>query len=258
MQKEAAGGRVSFELMGNSKSQEWKYSFLHSSIWRTVSFQSLPKKVLLMRNILLVVSVVAMAIDCFDGYLYAKDFQYYNQPGMKSTPMMYQGMIRDWLAFCMIGSLCFFFGTLWLCKEMLMGAITINFVLLPAWTSAILYLRYNYKDLNGKPSGNKFFTWWYFAVVTWQFFGGLATIYLYAWLKTDLEARNREENVKLEQGKIEFPRECFSIVAYPCMCKLWDGQKDEVIKRYNNLHEIDVRANIMCPSCQNRIDFIVE
>jgi hypothetical protein len=23
MQKEAAGGRVSFELMGNSKSQEW-------------------------------------------------------------------------------------------------------------------------------------------------------------------------------------------------------------------------------------------
>ena len=256
MQKEAAGGRVSFELMGNTQSQQ-ACSILHSSIWRTVSYQALPKKVLYLRNVLLFVSVIALACDAYDSYLYAKQFQYYSVV-MKVNPMMYQGMIRDWLAFCFIGSLCLFFGNLWLYKEMLIAAMTINFVILPPWTCAILYLRYNYKDANGMLTSNKFTTWWYFAVTMLQFFGGLATLYLYAWLKIDLETRDREEHIKLEQGKVSFPRECFSVVAYPCMCKLWDAQKDDVVNRYNNLHEIDVRANIMCPSCKNRVDFLVE
>lgn len=83
------------------------------------------------------------------------------------------------------------------------------------------------------------------------------TMYLYCWLKTDLEARAREEEIKLVQNKMKFPRDCQSIKAYPCMCKLWDKDKDQVIKRYDNMNQIDVRANILCPLCKNRIDVIL-
>jgi hypothetical protein len=51
-------------------------------------------------------------------------------------------------------------------------------------------------------------------------------MYLYAWLKAELETREREEEIKLDQGKMVFPRESASITAYPCMCKLWDAKKD--------------------------------
>ena len=74
MQKEAAGGRVSFELMGGTQSQE-SYSFLHASIWRTVSFQALPRKVLNLRNYLLVLSTLLLAVDAFDCWLYAQEYQ---------------------------------------------------------------------------------------------------------------------------------------------------------------------------------------
>lgn len=40
-------------------------------------------------------------------------------------------MIRDWLAACFAGSLCLFFGNLWLCKELLMLSAAIQFVFLP-------------------------------------------------------------------------------------------------------------------------------
>lgn len=61
-------------------------------------------------------------------------------------------------------------------------------------------------------------------------------MYLYAWTKTELETRAREEDIKMVQGKMKFPRDCASITAYPCMCKLWDAKKDAVIKRYDNMH----------------------
>lgn len=160
-------------------------------------------------------------------------------------------MFRDWLGACFAGSLCLFFGALWLYKDMIMLAFVINFCFLPCWTVAILYRRYN------EPMSNVFTTWWYACVCVWQFGVGLMTMYLYCWLKTDLEARAREEEIKLVQNKMKFPRDCQSIKAYPCMCKLWDKDKDQVIKRYDNMNQIDVRANILCPLCKNRIDVIL-
>lgn len=109
-------------------------------------------------------------------------------------------MTRDWLAACFAGSLCLFFGNLWLCKEMLLIGFVIEMVVLPPWTCAQLYNRYN------RPNSTKFTTWWDFTVVIVQFFTGLAAMYLYAHLKLDLETRDREEHIKLEQGKVEFPR----------------------------------------------------
>lgn len=165
--------------------------------------------------------------------------------------MKYPGMWRDWLAACFAGSLCLFFGALWLYKEMILAAFVINFTILPTWTAGMIYDRYN------QPNNNLFTTWWYSAVCVFQFFVGFATMYLYCWLKEDLETRAREEEIKLDQGKMKFPRECQSIKAYPCNCKLWDKDKDNVIKRYDNMNQIDVRANILCPLCKNRIDLIL-
>merc|ERR1712019_116808 len=124
-------------------------------------------------------------------------------------------------------------------------------VFAPVWTSAMIYVIYN------QPNNNVFTTWWYAAVCIFQFLVGVATMYLYCWLKADLEARDREEIIKLEQGKMRFERECSSIVAYPCKCKLWDKDMDTVIKRFDNQHQVDVRANILCPLCKNRIDVIL-
>lgn len=160
-------------------------------------------------------------------------------------------MVRDWLAACFAGSLCLTFGAMWLWKELILIGFIIQLVFIPSWTAAEIYNRYN------RVMSNRFTTWWYAAVLFFQFFVGIGGMYLYAWLKSDLEARAREEEIKVCQGKMEFPRDCQAITAYPCMCKLWDAQKDNVIKRYDNMHQVDVRANIMCPQCKNRIDVIL-
>ena len=81
MNKEAAGGRKSFELMGGTQDQE-AYAFAKSCIWRTVSFQALPKKVLCLRNFLIAMGVISLGIDAFDSYLYARVYQYYGQASM--------------------------------------------------------------------------------------------------------------------------------------------------------------------------------
>ena len=125
-------------------------------------------------------------------------------------------MIRDWLAFCFCGSISLWFGNLWLCKEMLIFSTLVNMCMLPSWTVAILYARYN------RPNSTKFETWWYACVCVLQFVVGLMSLYLYAWLKADLEAREREEHIKLDQGKIVFERQTDSVMAMPCGCKLWD------------------------------------
>lgn len=75
--------------------------------------------------------------------------------------MMYQGMWRDWLAACFAGSLCLFFGALWLYKEMILLAFILGMVFLPVWTSAMIYVIYN------QPNNNVFTTWWYAAVCMW-------------------------------------------------------------------------------------------
>ena len=141
---------------------------------------------------------------------------------------------------------------MWLYKDMILAAFTVQMVFLPAWTAAMLYLRYN------RPNNNVFTTWWDACVVVFQFTVGLAGMYLYAWLKYELELRGREEEIKLEQGKMKFPRDTPAVKAYPCMCVLWDGKKDAVIKRYDNMHQVDIRANIICPECKNRVELILE
>jgi len=164
--------------------------------------------------------------------------------------MMNEGMLRDWLALCFAGSLSLFFGVLWLYKEMILFAFICEMVALPSYTAAVIYVYYH------QPMGSVFYTWWYATLCVVQFFIGWAAMYLYAYLKYDLETRAREEEIKLVQGKMVFPRQTDSIRAYPCNCKLWDKDKENVIKRYDNMHQIDIRANILCPKCKNRIDFI--
>lgn len=166
--------------------------------------------------------------------------------------MMNVGMIRDWLALCYAGSISLFFGVLWLYKEMILFAFICEMVALPSYTSATIYLYYH------QVNGSVFVTWWYACLAVVQFFIGWAAMYLYAYLKYDLETRAREEEIKLVMGKMTFARATDSIRAYPCNCKLWDKDKDSVIKRYDNMHQVDIRANIMCPLCKNRIDFIQE
>lgn len=67
MNKEANGGRKSFELMGGTQDQQ-SCSLLKSFIYRTVSAQALPKKILRARNILLPASVLLIGICCFDSW----------------------------------------------------------------------------------------------------------------------------------------------------------------------------------------------
>ena len=65
------------------------------------------------------------------------------KPTKIPSTVVYQGMVRDWLAFCFIGSISLFFGTLWLYKELILVGSAINLVFLPPWTVAVLYLTYN-------------------------------------------------------------------------------------------------------------------
>lgn len=67
MNKEAGGGRKSFELMGGTQDQE-AFGILKSFIWRTVSFQAIPKKVLCLRNFLIPLSLLLIAVDCVDSW----------------------------------------------------------------------------------------------------------------------------------------------------------------------------------------------
>lgn len=68
------------------------------------------------------------------------------------------GMEKTYMAFCFLGSLSLTFGAHWLCIEMLMLSCMLFFCILPAWTPAILYLRYN------TSGSTKFETWWYFSL----------------------------------------------------------------------------------------------
>lgn len=63
--------------MGGTQDQE-SCAFLRSWIWRTVSFQALPKKILLLRNILIPIGLISLGIDAYDSYLYSMEYQWYN------------------------------------------------------------------------------------------------------------------------------------------------------------------------------------
>ena len=196
--------------------QQQSFSFWHSAIWRNISAQALPKKVLDLRNTLLVLSTILVAIDCFDVFLlkvwtcqttsqcctmeqrFLAAFNYteFNKMMMNDTynmqvvaakkmqladpnlgPMLtegnrppvecsrefsfrYQGIVRDWLALCFLGSITLFLGSLWLCVELLMVAATLTFTVLPWYTPATIFVRYN----NG---GKIFDTWWYACVTVY-------------------------------------------------------------------------------------------
>ena len=73
--------------------------------------------------------------------------------------MPYQGMWRDWLACSFAGSISMFLGALWLYNQLVLLAFVLEIVILPNYTSAILYLRYNI------PYNSLFTTWWYFSVL---------------------------------------------------------------------------------------------
>lgn len=75
----------------------------------------------------------------------------------------------------------------------------------------------------------------------------------------DLEAREREECVKTEMGMLKFEEAAPSkIIARPCGCVLTGNSMSEVIKRYNQPHDIDVRSNILCPTCKERVLLLCE
>lgn len=159
-------------------------------------------------------------------------------------------MIRDWLVICYAGSLSAFLGSLWLSKELIMVAGAINFTILPWLTPAIIYLRY--------PTGTLFDVWWYFSVTVVQFLAGCLLLGLYGSLKQDMESRVREEELKADMGMLKLDREPFAIVCQPCGCRIVDKAMEEVFKRYNQSHDVDVRANILCPSCKNRVTYLAE
>lgn len=82
---------------------------------------------------------------------------------------------------------------------------------------------------------------------------------MYSYTKMDLEAREREESVKAEMGMLKFEEAAPSkIIARPCGCVLTGNAMTEVIKRYNQPHDIDVRSNILCPTCKERVLLLCE
>lgn len=72
--------------------------------------------------------------------------------------MKYQGMWRDWLAACYMGSFAPFFGALWLYNQAILLAFIMQLVVLPGWSAGMIYVRYN------EPMNNLFTTWWFAAV----------------------------------------------------------------------------------------------
>jgi len=166
--------------------------------------------------------------------------------------LTFQGMIRDWIVLCFIGSLATFFGALWLCRELLILAGALEFAVLPWYTVSTLYNRYN-------DGGTVFDTWWYAAVLLFQFAVGFCIVFLYAYTKMDIDAREREECMKADMGMLKFEDTAPSkIVARPCGCILTGSAMNEVIKRYNQPHDLDVRSNILCPTCKERVLLLCE
>ena len=145
-------------------------------------------------------NVTACPITMNVTYQMMMDTGYTMLPTPLGSSMPYQGMWRDWLAASFSASLCMFFGSLWLYKELALCAFVLCLVILPPWTAGIIYIRYN------NPYSSLFTTWWYFAVLVAQFFVGFACMYLYAWVKAELEARAREEEIKSVVGKIRQPK----------------------------------------------------
>ena len=260
---------ANYQPIVGTKSQQ-SFSLFHSAIWRPVQKEALSSRVLTLRNILIVLSVTLLAMDAFDTFL-LKEWTCKETNSCagctkaeiagtgtadrvaickKSSMLTFQGIIRDWLFICYTGSITSLLGSLWLSKELIMVGAAISFTVLPWLTPAIIYLRY--------PTGALFDTWWYFTVTVLQFTAGCLLIALYANLKKDLDQREREEELKKDMGVLKFEREPFAINCQPCGCRIADAQMTEVIKRYNQSYDVNVRANILCPNCKNRVTFLSE
>jgi uncharacterized membrane protein len=136
--------------------------------------------VLALRNHLIINGWLLMAMDMYNSWMHANLLPFKKNVGME----------RTWMAFCFIGSLSVTFGSHWLHKELLMLAGALFFCILPAWTPAILYMRYN------SPDGTKFQTWWYFALTAVQFWTGILIVYLYARYTSEMKHREQEEELR--------------------------------------------------------------
>ncbi len=69
----------------------------------------------------------------------------------------------------------------------------------------------------------------------------------YANLKSELDRRERELNLKEDQHL--FVQEANLLTAQPCGHLLTDGDLSGVVNRLRHPHDVDLRANILCPKC---------
>ena len=214
---------ANYEPIVGTKSQQG-FSILHCAIWRPVQREAISKRVLTLRNILLVLTVTLLAVDAFDTFL-LKEWTCMKTNACcdpadtvclkKPAALNNQGIIRDWLVVCYAGSISSFLGSLWLSSDLIMVGGAIQFTILPWLTPAIIYLRY------GKGQNATLFdVWWYMAVTVTQFLAGCLLIALYGNLKKDMEQRIREEELKTDMGVLKFEREPFAIVCQPCGCRI--------------------------------------
>lgn len=59
---------ANYEPIVGTKSQQ-SFSLLHCAIWRPIQKEAISKRVLTMRNILIVMTLTLIAVDCFDTFL---------------------------------------------------------------------------------------------------------------------------------------------------------------------------------------------
>ena len=203
-----------------------------SSIWRTVSAQPLPSNIIRLRNILFFDGWLILAVDLFNAYLHSV------QPRLQGNV----GVERDWLVLVLAASVTLNLGNSWLCKELLLISATLYFCILPAYTPAILYLRYS-----PSAGGSLFFVWWYASITIFQLITGATLFYHYANLKSELDRRERELNLKEDQHL--FVQKANLLTAQPCGHLLTDGDLSGVVNRLRHPHDVDLRANILCPKC---------
>lgn len=149
-------------------------------------------------------------------------------------------MERTWMVFAFIGSLSLTLGTHWLHKKLLLFAMVLFFCVLPAWTPAILFLRYN------APDGSKFTTWWYFALTVLQFSTGVMLVYLYAYYNREMRDREREYELK-QVLKVFPPLHDWQCTVQPCGHKIEALKFHELMERVRHPHDTMIRADVLCP-----------
>ena len=118
-------------------------------------------------------------------------------------------MERDWLVLVLAASVTLNLGNSWLCKELILVSATLYFCVLPAYTPAILYLRYT-----PNAGGSLFIVWWYASITIFQLITGATLFFHYANLQSELNRRDRESHLKEDQQP--FVQQVNQLTAQPC------------------------------------------